>query len=137
MVPNDLAMAGSCQCGAVAFHVSGVVDGFFLCHCSRCRKDTGSAHGANLFVAGTRIVWNRGGNSVKTYRVPGTRHEKSFCANCGSALPRVGEAGSIVVPAGSLDNSLEMRPTAHICFASRALWDDHLEDVARIDGLPG
>jgi hypothetical protein len=42
-------VTGSCLCGAVSFEVSGAFDSFFLCHCSRCRKDTGSAHAANLF----------------------------------------------------------------------------------------
>jgi hypothetical protein len=33
---------GSCLCGAVRFEVEGSFECFFLCHCSFCRKDTGS-----------------------------------------------------------------------------------------------
>jgi hypothetical protein len=117
--------------------VSGAFERFFLCHCSRCRKDTGSAHGANLFSATAAIDWLSGQENVRTYRIPDTRHEKAFCVECGSALPRVaGNGAMLIVPAGSLDTSVDIRPTAHICFASRAEWDRDLESLPKIDGLP-
>jgi hypothetical protein len=39
---------GSCLCGAVRFEVEGDFQQFYLCHCGRCRNDSGSAHAANL-----------------------------------------------------------------------------------------
>jgi hypothetical protein len=91
-----------------------------------------------LFSSTAAIAWLSGHDNVKTYRVPGTRHEKSFCTECGSALPRVQrEDASLVVPAGSLDSAIDIRPNAHICFASRAPWDARLEDIPKIGGLPG
>ena len=133
-----MTTTGSCLCGAVSFRISGEFESFFLCHCTRCRKDTGSAHAANLFSTTAAIVWLSGEDCIKTYRVPATRHEKSFCTECGSALPRVQSGGALlVVPAGSLDTAIGIRPNAHICFESRAQWDTCLEDVPRIDGLPG
>jgi len=133
-----MTTTGSCLCGAVSFRISGGFESFFLCHCRRCRKDTGSAHAANLFSTTAAIVFLSGQDSIKTYRVPATRHEKSFCTECGSALPRVQSGGALlVVPAGSLDTAIGIRPNAHICFESRAQWDTCLEDVPRIDGLPG
>ena len=129
---------GSCLCGTVRFQISGQFDGFFLCHCSRCRKDTGSAHAANLASSTATINWLSGQDHIGTYRVPETRHQKSFCSECGSALPNVQRNGTLlVVPAGSLDSEIDIRPTAHICFASRARWDEHLEEVPKLDGLPG
>src|SRR5262249_6537350 len=129
---------GSCLCGKVRFEVTGDFDGFFLCHCSRCRKDTGSAHGANLFSKTAKIDWLSGEADVKTYRVPETRHQRSFCQECGSALPRSHLNGALlVVPAGSLDSEIDVRPTAHIFTASRASWDHDLEDVPSFDELPG
>ena len=130
--------AGSCLCGAVEFRISGAFESFFLCHCGRCRKDTGSAHGANLFSTTATLDWLSGEDRVRTYRVPGTRHEKSFCVTCGSALPRVErDGGLLVAPAGSLDGEVTLRPAAHICVASRADWDENLETVPRLEGLPG
>lgn len=129
---------GSCLCGGVTFEITGPFESFFFCHCSRCRKDTGSAHAANLFSTRATIRWLSGEDLVRTYRLPATRHEKSFCGTCGSALPRSQMDGSLLVtPAGSLDSRLDARPTAHICCASRAVWESGIEDAPRLDGLPG
>lgn len=127
---------GSCLCGAVKFEISGGFDAFFLCHCSRCRKNSGSAHGANLFATNATIDWLSGEEMVASFKLPDTRHERSFCRTCGSALPLINGA-ALVVPAGSLDGPVNIRPTAHICCASRAEWDTDLTDVPHLDGLPG
>src|SRR5262252_868938 len=128
---------GSCLCGEDRFEVIGDFDSFFLCHCGRCRKDTGSAHAANLFSSTASINWLSGQSKIKTFRVPATRHEKSFCSECGSALPGLQMNGTLLkVPAGSLDSAIATRPDAHIFVASGADWDTRLEDVPRFDMLP-
>jgi hypothetical protein len=128
---------GSCLCGAVRFEVEGTFERFFLCHCSFCRKDTGSAHAANLFSTSAKLSWLTGEDQVTTYKLPATRHAKSFCKTCGSALPRL-HAGTtaLIVPAGSLESPVTMRPDAHIFVASRADWDRELETAPTFDRLP-
>ncbi|MBU3001714.1 GFA family protein [Roseovarius nubinhibens] len=129
---------GQCLCGAVQFRVSGQFESFFLCHCSRCRKHSGSAHSANLFSSTAKIFWVLGEENIKTFRVPGSRHVRNFCSDCGAALPvSQPEVGLLSVPAGSLDSPIGIRPNAHICCSSRANWDNDLASVERIDGLPG
>jgi len=129
------ATSGSCLCGAVTFDVTGAFENFFLCHCARCRKDTGSAHAANLFSTSAGITWRTGADNIATFRLPETRHVKSFCRDCGAALPTE-QRGLLIVPAGSLDTPVGIRPTAHICCASRADWDHDLDAVKKIDSLP-
>ena len=129
---------GSCLCGEVRFEIIGDFERFFLCHCGRCRKDTGSAHAANLFSSTAKVHWLAGQAKIKIFQVPSTRHEKRFCAECGSALPSVQNSGALlVVPAGSLDTAIETQPDAHIFVVSGANWDRCLEHVPRIDELPG
>lgn len=129
--------SGSCLCGAVRFEITGAFEQFFLCHCSRCRKGSGSAHGANLFSTTATIKWLSGEDKVKTYRVPNSRHARSFCIECGSIAPGVKAKGALlIVPAGSLDTPLHTRPTAHICTASRADWDRSLGEIPEFDHLP-
>lgn len=133
----DHLASGSCLCGAVRFDLSGAFESFFLCHCSRCRKDTGSAHAANLFSTKASIRWIAGEDKIKTFVLPQTRHAKSFCAECGSALPTVQMEGKLlVVPAGALDSDLALPPTAHICCADRAPWTDEIAGAPRLDGMP-
>lgn len=129
---------GSCLCGAVRFEITGDFDRFFMCHCSRCRKGSGSAHGANLFSATARLAWLAGADKVRTFHVAGTRHQRSFCTECGCGLPRQSADGRLlVVPAGSLDSDLALRPTSHIFVDDRAKWDEALETVPRAARYPG
>jgi hypothetical protein len=129
---------GKCLCGAVSFRISGEFNRFYLCHCARCRKDSGSAHSANLFSSTAQIVWVSGDENIRRFTLPATRHEKCFCTNCGSPLPFTqADDGMLVVPAGSLDSPVDIRPNAHICHGSRADWDNDLASIQRIDGLPG
>lgn len=129
--------AGSCLCGQVRFEVDGAFERFFLCHCEYCRKDTGSAHAANLFTSTGSLKWLSGADQVRSFNLPSTRHARSFCSICGSALPYQ-QAGSalLVVPAGSLDSKLHLRPDAHIFAASRAGWDQQLETLPSFEKFP-
>lgn len=128
---------GSCLCGAVRFEVEGDFQRFYLCHCGHCRKDTGSAHAANLFASGATLRWVTGKDQVMCFTLPSTRHSKCFCSTCGSALPRVELEGAwLVVPAGSLNSDVPLRPDAHIFGSSRASWDDGLSEIPMVEGSP-
>ncbi|MHC9083806.1 GFA family protein [Luteimonas sp. RIT-PG2_3] len=126
---------GSCLCGSVRFQMEGSFDHFYLCHCAHCRKDTGSAHAANLFSSAGRLQWTAGEDNVITFRLPGTRHARCFCSTCGSALPYAGD-GMVVVPAGCLDTAPGIAPEAHLFTASRACWDRQLADLPAFETFP-
>jgi hypothetical protein len=128
---------GSCLCGAVRFEVQGTIDAFYLCHCEYCRKDTGSAHASNLFSSTAKLTWLSGEHNVTSFTLPSTRHAKSFCSVCGSALPNLQMDGKLlVIPAGSIDNQLALKPSAHIFAASRADWDRELDKVKSMEKFP-
>jgi hypothetical protein len=128
--------SGSCLCGTVNFEIAGDFDSFYLCHCQHCQKDTGSAHAANLFSQSAKLTWLAGEDAVTSYTHPGTRHNKSFCKLCGSALPNTQIKGLLVVPAGCLDTQISMLPTAHIFTSSKAAWDGEFGELPRFAGLP-
>jgi len=128
---------GSCLCGKVTFEVDGDFEKFFLCHCEHCRKDTGSAHAANLFSSSAKLKWLSGEDMVRTFDYKSSGHIKSFCPDCGSALPNIQMNGALlVVPAGSLDVDVSIKPDGHIFCANKANWDEDLENVQRFDKLP-
>lgn len=131
-------LQGSCLCGEVKYEIEGEFESFFLCHCKHCQKDTGSAHAANAFSTRAKLSWLGGEKNVTAYNLPNTRHVKAFCKTCGSAMPNIQMGGKLlVVPAGSLDSEVRLTPNAHIFYASRAVWDENLEKVLKIDKLPG
>lgn len=128
---------GSCLCGQVRFEIEGDFESFFLCHCNYCRKDTGSAHAANLFSSTASLKWLSGRDQIREFNVPATRHAKSFCSTCGAAVPSQHAGGALLaVPAGSLDSEVRIRPNAHIFAASRASWDDDLQTLPSFDKFP-
>ena len=129
--------SGSCLCGAVRFEIEGEFERFYLCHCEYCRKDTGSAHAANLFSSTAALRWISGADQVRQFDLPATRHSRCFCGTCGSALPMLQMNGQLlVVPAGSLNSAVLIRPNAHIFMSSKACWDDALETIPAIAGFP-
>lgn len=128
---------GSCLCEQINFEIEGNFDSFFLCHCKYCQKDTGSAHAANLFSTTAKLNWISGKDKIKTFNLPSTRHTKSFCEECGSAVPSLQMEGKLLaVPAGSLNSKLTIVPNAHIFCSSKASWDEGLENIKRFDTLP-
>ena len=128
---------GSCLCERVKFEIVGPFENFFLCHCKHCQKDTGSAFAANLFSMTAKLNWLQGQDSVKTFVLPNTRHTKSFCSECSSALPNMQMDGKLlVVPAGSLNTDVTINPSAHIFCASRANWEDTLESAKKFETFP-
>ena len=129
--------SGSCLCGAVRFEVEGDFEKFFLCHCEHCRKDIGSAHAANLFSSVARLRWIAGEDKTTLFTLPSTRHSKCFCSVCGSALPTLQMEGQmLVVPAGSLNSEVLLRPDVHLFGSSRANWDKELEKIPMLERHP-
>jgi hypothetical protein len=128
---------GSCLCGAARYSVAGDFDRFYLCHCTYCRKDTGSAHAANLVSFSAKLQWLSAQDTVTHFNLPSTRHGRSFCSICGSALPSLQMDGKmLLVPAGSLDGDVPIRPTAHLFVGSKANWDRALDQVPMLDQFP-
>ena len=129
--------SGTCLCGVVRYEVDGEFERFYLCHCEHCRKDTGSAHAANLFSSQATLRWIAGQDKVSFFNLPSTRHSRSFCSICGSALPTAQVEGKLlVVPAGSLDTGIPNTPDAHIFMSSKAGWDTGLEEIPKLERYP-
>ena len=85
MMPTTVR--GSCLCGAVEFVADAPFLKFVNCHCSRCRKATGSPHASNAVVLPAAFRWLRGEGNVVRYDLPTARSfATSFCRTCGSPL---------------------------------------------------
>lgn len=132
-----MKVTGSCLCGDVNFEVDGEFESLYLCHCKYCQKDTGSSHASNLFSSDAKLAWITGEDKIKVYQLPSTKHVKSFCSNCGSALPSLQMNNElVVVPAGSLDQDISIKPTAHIFTSSSATWESDIVGITSYEQFP-
>ncbi|MEQ9075107.1 MAG: GFA family protein [Sandaracinaceae bacterium] len=128
---------GECLCGAVRYRVRAEAPrAMYLCHCTRCRKETGTIHGANVFFRDGELEYERGEAQLSRFALEGTRKKRVFCSTCGSPMPRQDPNGMIVLPAGSLDDDHGLEPTAHIFCNSRAGWTDRAERAERLPEGP-
>jgi len=129
---TQTTLKGSCLCGAVKYEASGEAKRFYHCHCSRCRKATGTGHASNLFLQPGTLRWLAGEDQVRAFKVAeAKRFTNTFCATCGGRLPRQAAGTDIVmIPAGSLDGEAPIAPQARIFHGSRAGWS------CGGDGLP-
>jgi len=121
---SNVTLKGSCLCGAVKYEVSGEPARFYHCHCTRCRKATGTGHASNLFLQPGTLTWTAGTEQIRSYKVPeAKRFTNQFCATCGGRVPRQAAGTDIVmIPAGSLDEEAPIPPQARIFAGSRAGW---------------
>ena len=128
---------GSCLCQSVTYQFHGPEYYFQYCHCSRCRKFTGSAHASNILIDPKQFEWLSGEDLVGRFEHPEAKYFATcFCKKCGSSLPWLARGGSaMVIPAGTLDEDPGIRPTQNIHWASRAVWRVEVDALVQYDEL--
>ena len=132
---SPTVITGSCLCGAVRFEVAPPFVSFRYCHCSRCRKASGSAHAANAFVPEKQFRWTAGDTLIKRFDLPGAkRFAVWFCSQCGSRLPhKVKTTDNMLVPAGLFDGDPGIHPEYHQFWKSKAEWYEMPHELPRFD----
>lgn len=130
--------SGSCLCGQVTYEIEEPFSILQYCHCSRCRKFTGSAHGSNLFVPPDQFKWTNGEQLIKRFELNDARYFATcFCSECGSSLPWAVQGGkNIVVTAGTLDEDPGIRPGWNLFWKSRASWFSCVSELQKFDTYP-
>ena len=103
---------GSCLCGAVAYEVTGTLRPVIACHCTQCRKQTGTYMSATAATdQDWRLTDTRG---LKWYRSSDAAM-RGFCAECGSVLFWKGDGrGYTAIAAGSIDGATGLKLAGHI-----------------------
>jgi hypothetical protein len=116
---------GQCNCGAVRFESDADLAGIYVCHCSICRRYTGSNGIAVVLIPKDRFRWIRGQDKIATWQKPGADWQSWFCGICGSAVPGENDPASMYVPAGIITEGGEaLRVIHHIWVGSKAAWDE-------------
>jgi len=131
-------ITGSCLCGGVRFEIDRVVGPFELCHCSRCRKISGSAFIAAVGVLRSDFRYVAGQELAVSYDAPiidaPPAYRSTFCGRCGSPVPDpTSTAGWFEIAAGLLDGDLGLAPERHIMVDRKAGWYAITDDLPQLD----
>jgi len=130
-VPMSTVIRGSCLCGGVLFEVTPPLIRANHCHCSRCRKHSGTSVCTQARVWREQFRLVEGEDLVRVFG-RGQGAVKAFCSVCGSSLfgGEWPEGRQVSIRMGAFDDDPGIRPQFHSYVDSRATWDEIT------DGLP-
>jgi len=128
----DFPLTGGCLCGGVRFEVDEPPISASYCHCTRCRRRTGTAASvqARIVPGSLRVV--SGEELVRAFE-PEDGFPKEFCSACGSALwsRNPDNPDALSVRMGAFDADPGVRPSYRQYVAYAAQWEPIPDD-----GLP-
>ena len=129
----DKRLNGSCLCGEVRYTVDDEFKYALICHCSQCRRATGSAFKPFGGIERAKLKVTSG--AIKIYGDVMT-HD-AHCKVCGSLLYSIVQEGTMAhVTYGTLIDPPSLAPQAHIFVGSKAPWDQILDDLPQHAELP-
>jgi len=127
-------MKGSCLCGKCVFELAGRLSAVGKCHCSKCRKVSGTGSNAVLWARPDNLTWTSGADNIKHFKM-GDGWGTSFCSDCGSPLPAMDGDGTMwFVPAGLLDEDPEVAVRGHIFVGDMPSWEIIGDDAPQFEG---
>jgi hypothetical protein len=126
-----------CLCGVVSFEITGRLGSAGYCHCSQCRRATGSAFAANAEVRTKYVRWVSGRESVTEYESSPGKF-RAFCSHCGSPMysRTTSDATTMRVRLGTLNEDPGRRALAHVWVSSKAPWFDITDDLPQFPEAP-
>jgi hypothetical protein len=128
-------LTGRCYCGRVEYAVADEFEYAMNCHCSECRRATGSAFKPMAGIVKEKLSLSRGDDVTLRYGDEITHN--LHCGVCGSLLYSLVREGRYVhVTMGTLMDSPTIRPTKHIFVGSKAPWFEITDDLPQFEGFP-
>jgi hypothetical protein len=130
-------LRGSCLCGATRYEVSDSFRYAANCHCSQCRRTTGSAFKPFAGIECDRLAIVAGEDTILRYG--GDNAHDVHCGRCGSLLYSMVRDGAYAhVAMGTLVDVPAIRPTHHIFVGSKVPWFTIADDLPQFqEHAPG
>ncbi|WP_454689801.1 GFA family protein [Achromobacter aloeverae] len=129
---------GGCLCGTVRYKVKDEPQAVVICHCTHCRRASGSAFSVNLLVkegdyeqtGETKFLVDTGDSGQPSYR--------HFCGNCGSPImtKATNLLGMVLVKAGTLDEQDGLQPRVEIYTEHAMKWHVPVAGAVRFPQAP-
>lgn len=117
---------GRCACGEVRYRMESAPLFVNGCHCSWCQRETGAAFAVNAMIEADRVTLLQGQPlTVLTPSASGKGQKIVRCPSCHVALwGHYAGSGDFIsfVRVGTLDESREFPPNAHIFTSTKQAW---------------
>jgi len=128
--------SGKCLCGKVAIKIHGGISDIIHCHCSLCRKNSGTAFATNGFIDAADLAFISGEQDLSQFSFKPGRN-RYFCRHCGSPVYSSNEQdpARLRIRLGILDSEIVEKPISHNFVSSKASWEDLDADLPRYDAF--
>ena len=137
----SFAAEGHCLCGAVVIEIRAPASETYHCHCSMCRRASGSLYQTYSVYPRNAIRFTTGEDALLTYESsPGTR--RRFCRRCGcQVLCEVASSPDIVyLNSGILEGTQHpghaKEREKHIFTADKVAWLEIGDGLPKFDQAP-
>ncbi len=117
--------SGSCNCGSVRYELMASPLFTHICHCKECQRDSGGAFNVSTLILVDDFRFSDCDPDIHLVSRPsGNEYEVWGCDKCGCTL-----AGKSVIPSkvmvvrpGTLDDTTDLEPKAHIWTKEKQNW---------------
>lgn len=119
-----MKITGGCHCGAVSYVVAtDNLPPTYACHCLDCQTTSGSAFGLHALLPADALQIS-GELSDYCYEGAHQASQQRLCGHCHTRIYNTTSAapGMLVLRAGTLHNSAEIEPIAHIWVKRKQPW---------------
>jgi len=130
--------SGGCQCGAVRYEISAAPDATYVCHCTDCQRQSGSAFAMAIRVPMEHFRLLHGTLKKFMRRCDSGRSmDCLFCPECGTRIYHVSERFPHYrsIKPGTLDDQRWNKPTHHLFVRSKLPWVQIPAGVFAAEGM--
>lgn len=128
-------LTGKCLCDRVEYQVADEFEYAMNCHCSQCRRSTGSAFKPLAGIERGKFSFRRG--EELTFKYGDKVGHDVRCNFCGSLLYSLVREGQYVhIAMGTLIDAPSIKPGMHIFVGSKAPWFEITDDLPQFENLP-
>ena len=123
-------------CGTGSLKITGEISDIIHCHCSLCRKNSGTAYATNGFINTVDFEIVSGDDCLTTFAFKPGRN-RHFCTQCGSPVYSSNDQDPtrLRIRLGILESDISERPISHNFVTSKANWEDLDEKLQRYDAF--
>lgn len=132
-----MSLQGSCLCRAVTYQIDGELKVVRCCHCSACRKVSGTAFATGAPIDASQFHLLTGNDAIKEFESsPGVF--RTFCGTCSSPLytRRTAHPDTLILRVGLLDTRISIKPSMHIFVSDKAEWYDICDGMPQFETVP-